>query len=173
MVLQRLLLLTFACVASTLAQNATEQGEGGEVIVSSGIVIREVPGEKDGALPFIAVGTAEGIHHLYDPNTASMRGFWLGRFGRENEDGHFTPETQALKPFSLDRPPWTFGERPRVVLKPKWRGTEIREGKLWLRYQLIDEKSDMRWEIEETLEFLSDQVQRLRFRIKPNKPTEL
>jgi len=51
-----------------------ELGEGNEVVITDGVIIREVPSEKKGELPIIAVGTKDGHNYMYDPNKLSMVG---------------------------------------------------------------------------------------------------
>ena len=141
------------------------------VPVGKGYVVREVP-QDGGKRPLLAFGSGNGHHFLYDPNQLTMVGIWKGVFG-EIENGKFRPNTENLKSFSLEKFPWSYGERPRRVLTFDWQGHEIRGGKVWLRYTTHDKPSGMSWEIEETLEIISDDVQRLRFKIKPSAKTDL
>ncbi len=90
-----------------------EMGEGGEVVVTRGVIVREIAPEKEGELPKIAVGTAQGVHHLYDPNVFAMQGVWSGTFGRVDASGRFSVDSARLRSFSLRARPWAFGEKPR------------------------------------------------------------
>lgn len=150
--------------------STTEIGEGNELVIKSGIIVREVAPAEEGLLPLIAVGTADGVHHLYDPNQFTMQGVWTGLFGRVDEDGAFLPNTAALKSFFLERtPPWSFGEKGRKTADHQWKGYEIHDGKAVFRYDLAIEEKGMSWEVEETLEYVSEQLQNVHFSIKPNK----
>lgn len=147
-------------------------GEGNEVVVTKGLVVREVPSPELGKRPCIAVGSADGIHYLYDPNQFSMQSIWTGRFGQEDAAGVFVPGIANLKSFSLRANPWTFGEKPRRKLDHEWLGVEGRDGKVWFRYRLSDEKTGLFWEVEETFETVDEQQQRLLFAIKASGQAE-
>ena len=153
---------------------AFDIGEGGEVVVTDGFVVREVA-QDEGGMPFLAVGTDQGYHFLYDPNMPAVVGFWRGLFGRENASGEFQYNEATLKLFHLGRvgATWSFGERPRHALSPEWMGMEERDGQLWMRYRLKEPEGPMSWEVEETLVVESDQTQHLNFNIKPSAETEL
>ena len=101
-----------------------------------------------------------------------MQSIWTGRFGRENAAGVFVPGTANLKSFSLRADPWTFGEKPRRKLGHEWLGVEGREGRVWFRYRLSDEKTGLFWEVEETFETVDEQQQRLFFAIKASGQAE-
>ena len=146
-------------------------GEGGEVVVTQGYIVREVSQEGD-LLPLIAVGSSHGQHFLYDPNDLAFEGFWTGQFGRMSESGRFEPNLRGLKSFSLDRTPWTYGEKPRLVVDRTWHGHEVRGEEIWLRYRLDDPESDLFWEVEELLEIESAELQHLRFNIRPSSKTD-
>ncbi len=150
-----------------------QEGEGGEVVVVEGRVVREV--EVDGGpLPLLAVGSSDGRHYLYEPNHFAMQGVWFGTFGRLDDQGVFTIDRSKLKPFHLKRtPPWTFGEKPRRNLKHEWLGHVFRDGDVLLRYRLSDEKSGLSWQVEERLQFDSELQQRLIFSIEPSGETDL
>ncbi len=149
-----------------------ELGEGNEVVVTKGSVVREVQPSEPGKLPCIAVGSADGFHYLYDPNQFAMQAIWTGRFGQEHTAGGFVPGMTNLKSFSLRANPWTFGEKPRRKLDHEWLGLEGRDGRVWFRYRLSDEKTGLFWEVEETLETVDENQQRLLFGIKASGHTE-
>lgn len=139
--------------------------------VGKGVIVREVP-QAEGKQPLLAFGSPNGYHQLYDPNQLTMVGIWKGVFGSEVK-GVFKPNDENLKSFSLEKMPWSYGEKPRRVLTFDWHGHEIRDGKIWLRYTTHDKPSGMSWQIEESLEIVSDDVQRLRFKIKASAETDL
>ena len=178
--MSRFLLLCLTCFITLPAaapardlHGTTEPGEGGEVVVTEGLVIREVRSTDAGAKPLIAVGSADGVHQLYDPNLNAFAGVWSGRFGRINEAGDFTIDRSQLKSFSLDRSPWSFGEKPRVFLDHELKGYEIRDGKALFKYRLAEPDGNLTWDVEETLEYVSEQLQRLHFSIKASADSEL
>jgi len=159
--------LTALLLDSLVAQ----EQPGKAVEVDSEIIVREVP-QPDGLQPLLAFGSEEG-HFLYDPNTLIMRGLWKGVFGWQAEGGHFIPNEKELRSFSLKRSPWSYGEKPRREVTHDWLGHEIRNGQVWLRYRLEDETSGMSWQIGERLEVISDEIQRLHFKIEPSEASEL
>ncbi len=158
--------------AADLHVGSFELGEGNEVVVTKGFVVREVDPSEPGKLPCIAVGSADGIHYLYDPNQFAMQSIWTGRFGRQNTAGGFVPGMNNLKSFSLRANPWTFGEKPRRKLEHAWLGLEARAGKVWFRYRLSDEKAGLFWEVEESFETVDEHQQRLLFEIKASGHAE-
>ena len=168
-------LCTLFAVGSSSAADThgqTQIGEGSELVVSKGWVVREVPSDREEFQPSLAVGTTQGQHYLYDPNKLVMQGVWTGLFGRVTEEGSFAPELGRLKSFALKRtPPWSFGETPRCVLEFDWHGYEIRDDHVVFRYRLFDEPSGMSWEVEESLEYVSEELQRIHFAIEPNQET--
>ena len=151
-----------------------EMGEGGEVIVTSGFVIREVTNAGEGVSQ-LAVGTDQGYHFLYDPNIPAMVGFWRGLFGREGASGEFEYNESALQLFHLGRVghTWSWGEKPRHPLSPEWLGMEVREGQLWMKYRFSEPEGPMSWEMEESLVVESDQVQHVHFNIQPSADSDL
>ena len=159
--------LTWCAILATLVPASW----GAEVAVGNAIVVREVAQEK-GEHSLLAFGSPDGTHFLYDPNQLTMRGIWNGVFGWE-DDGQFKPNDEALKSFSLSKFPWSYGEKQRRVLTYAWHGHAIRDGKVWLRYNLQDEPSGMTWGVEESLEVVSDEVQRLKFVIEHSKESDL
>ncbi|MEM8954504.1 MAG: hypothetical protein AAGD22_10170 [Verrucomicrobiota bacterium] len=166
-------LVPLLCPARDI-NGTTQMGEGGELIVTEGVVVREVPADAPDKYPLIAVGTAKGVHHLYDPNQFAMQGFWTGQFGRVDDNGHFVPNTARLKTFHLDQaPPWTFGEKPRHKVDYAWHGNEVQDDQVHFRYALAVPELNLTWEITETLEHLSDQSQKIHFSIKPNAKSDL
>ena len=171
----RLLILSFLLVPTfpAFAAEAFEMGEGNELIISSGVLIREVAGGEKAKRPLLAIGSATGHHFLYDPNQLQMQGVWSGQFGHLDAEGKLKPITTGMKSFFLDRFPWTFGEKPRRECEHEWLGHEIRDGKAILRYRLSNKESGMSWEVEETPEFVSEQLQHLHFNIAPSAETEL
>jgi hypothetical protein len=168
------LVATLVIVGDNWAQeeNSFQMGEGGEVVVTRGFVVKEIFRNQT-PLPLIAVGSESGHHYLYDPNQVAMVGFWLGQFGRVNASGNFVPSDGDIKSFSLDRAPWSYGEKPRIELESSWLGYEIREGEVWFRYRLDDPTSDLFWEVEESLEIVTPELQRIHFTIKPSAETDL
>lgn len=168
------ILLTFWFSFGTFGQDSqgiSKLGEGGEVIVTKGIVVKEVSSET-GDIPLLAVGSSSGLHFLYDPNRLAMEGFWSGPFGRVNEGGVFEIDSLKLKSFHLDRAPWTFGEKARKDVERTWRGTEIRGEVIWLQYRLDDPDSDLFWHVEERLVIESAELQHLQFNIQPSDQSE-
>ena len=143
-----------------------------EILPTSELIVREISQGKD-KLPLLAVGSASGTHLLYNPNMLVMRGFWTGTFGWESQDGTFQPNLEALRSFSLERYPWSYGESKRRVLSYEWLGHQIQGEKIVFRYRLFDKTSGMSWETEEHLEIVSDQIQRLHFKLKPSAETNL
>ncbi len=148
-----------------------EMGEGGEVVVTRGFIVNELESSSK-ARPLLAIGSSSGQHFLYDPNKPAMTGFWTGLYGRLKETGEFEPKLQNLKSFSLDRAPWTYGEKPRVELERTWRRVEYRGEQIWFLYRLDDPNSDMFWEVEESLFIESAELQHLMFNIQPSGPSE-
>lgn len=146
-------------------------GEGNELIVTKGILVREVAPAGADQLPKLAIGSSAGHHFLYDPNQLTFAGVWTGQFGHLDKSGKLEPMAARMKSFYLDRFPWTFGEKGRRVCKHEWLGHEIRDDKVYLKYRLSDEKSGMTWQVEETPEFISPQFQKLHFTIKPSSET--
>ncbi len=138
-----------------------------EISVHTELLIREIP-QGPNKLPLIAVGSPSGNHFLYNPNMLVVRGFWKGRFGWETSAGEFKPNQEELQSFSLNRKPWSYGERKRRPLIHKWLGYEIRDQTVWMRYRLDDPPSGMHWQVEESLEIASDTIQRIHFKIKPS-----
>lgn len=147
-----------------------QMGEGNELVVTGGVVVREVAGGKEGAMPMLAIGSVSGHHFLYDPNRPSMQGVWSGQFGRIEADGKLTPFATGLKPFALNRVPWTFGTSLRECQR-EWHGHEIRDGKIVLRYRISEKQGGMSWEVEETPEFVSEELQRIHFNLLPSAET--
>ena len=115
-----LILLWSAYARAQNLSGTLDMGEGGEVVVTGGFVMREVA-NSDGERPFIAVGTDQGYHFLFDPNMPAVVGFWRGLFGREDPSGKFLYNESALKPFHLGRvgASWAWGEQPRYALSPE------------------------------------------------------
>jgi len=147
-------------------------GEGNEIVVTKGFVVREVPPLASGKRPCIAVGSADGIHYLFDPNQFAMQSIWTGRFGQQDGVGGFAPGAANAKSFALRAEPWTFGEKPRRKLDHQWLGVEERDGKVRFRYRLADEKTGISWEVAESFETVDEQQQRLHFEIKPSGQTD-
>ena len=173
-------LLCWLCVSSLsvvlMGQDqfgSFEIGEGGEVVVTDGFVIREIT-ESDGELSLLAIGTDQGYHFLYDPNMPAMVGFWRGLFGREGESGVFQYNEPALKPFHLGRvgSTWSWGEKPRHALSPEWLGAEVRDGQIWMRYRFEEPEGPMTWDIEEELVVESDLTQHIHFNIQPSADSD-
>lgn len=177
----RSLALALACVvgSSVGAQvaadpaGAAEVGAGREVVVTRGVVVREVAAAEAGKRPLLAIGSASGHHFLYDPNQLTLQSVWSGRFGEEDTAGRFVAATAGRKSFFLDRFPWTFGEQGRRACTPEWRGHVIRDGRVFLRYRLSDTQSGMSWEVEESPEFVSEQSQRINFNLTPSAETDV
>ena len=155
---------------------AYELGEGNEVVVTEGVIIREVPSKEKGKRPMIAVGTKAGYNYMYDPNALSMVGVWTGHFGRQDPGGVFEPMNKKLKSFHLGRKPWVFSEPLRLKMKlkqdHKWVGMEVKDGKVQFHTRLTEEKTGMKWEIKESIEYLSELEQTIHFKIKANKKTK-
>lgn len=175
--LKALGLLVAATVAFTQLIRAQEtngdyqMGEGGEVVVTRGFIVKNVPSDQ-GDMPLLAVGSSTGQHLLYDPNRLTMEGFWRGQYGRISEGGEFEPNLRDLKSFSLDRAPWTFGEKPRIPVESTWQGIEVRDDQIWFLYRLDDPDSNMSWDIDENLVIESAELQHLMFNIRPSGPNE-
>ncbi|MBK1829649.1 hypothetical protein JIN77_02840 [Verrucomicrobiaceae bacterium R5-34] len=152
-----------------------ELGEGNEIVVTDGVIIREVPVGK-GKRPMIAVGTKAGYNYMYDPNDRSMEGIWTGHFGRQDPAGQFEPMNQKMKSFHLKRQPWIFSEPLRLKMKlkqdHKWVGVEVVDGKVYFKTILTEAITGMRWEIKEHLEYISELEQNIHFDIKANKKTK-
>ena len=169
------IIITF-CLSSLLAaeekHGSFQIGEGGEVVVTEGIIVRESPAEN-GELPLLSFGSASGKHFIYDPNQLTMQGFWNGLFGRLNGAGDFVPGLQSLNSFSLSRYPWSYGEKGRRTLTHDWHGYQIRDNRVFLKYLMKDDPSRMSWEVEESLEIISETVQRIHFTITPSQETDL
>ena len=153
-----------------------ELGEGNEVVITDGVIIREVPSEKKGELPIIVVGTKDGHNYMYDPNKLSMVGVWTGHFGRQDPDGVFEPMNEKMKSFHLGRRSWVFSEPLRLKMKLKqkheWVGLEVSEGKVYFRTKLTEAITGMEWDIKESLEYSSEKEQTIHFNIKANKESE-
>ena len=173
------LFLVLCCTALARAAaiddtaGAVEDGEGREVVITRGIVVREVRPTEEGLIPSLAVGTAEGHHFLYDPGGPKMLAVWSGQFGRLDEAGNFEPNDAAMKSFYLERDPWTYGEKGRRECGHEWKGFDLKDGRVTFRYRLFDKESGMSWEVAETPEFVSDQLQHFHFKIEPNRETDL
>lgn len=150
------------------AQGRVEKGEGNEVVVTRGVVVREVAPEKEGELPRLAVGSASGRHYLFDPNQFALQSLWFGAFGRLDDAGRFLPSANPGKPFSIRALPWEFGERPRRKLQYQWNGHRIDGGRVWFSYRITDAQTAIHWEIEESLEILDEERQTMHFRIQPS-----
>jgi len=169
----KVVLLVVAAFVFTLSISAQETegdfeiGEGGEVVVTKGFIVKEVSSET-GDIPLLAIGNRRGQHFLYNPNNLTMEGFWKGSYGRMNEDGVFEANLRELKSFSLDRPPWTFGEKPRKDVERNWLGIESRGEEIWFQYRLDDPDSDLFWYVEESLVIESAELQHLQFNIQPS-----
>ncbi|MGE9267116.1 MAG: DUF7133 domain-containing protein [Verrucomicrobiales bacterium] len=153
-----------------------ELGEGNEIVVSEGVIIRELPAEEKGKLPLLAVGMAKGANYLYDPNGKFFVGIWTGHFGRQDPGGAFEPMNERMKSFGGRRNPWLFSEPLRLSKKLKqeqvWKGLKVTEGKVRFLTELSEEVTGMRWEIAEWLEYESELAQTLHFEIKANQKTE-
>jgi len=159
--------------AATDPDGAAEVGAGRELVVTRGVVVREVAPAATGLRPLLAIGSASGHHFLYDPNQLRLEYVWSGSFGHLDAAGRFVPTAAGRKSFHLDRFPWSFGEKDRRALTPEWRGHVVREGRVVLRYRLSDRQSGLSWEVEETPEFVSEQSQRLHFDLTPSDETGL
>jgi hypothetical protein len=90
------IITTPALTLCTLAHGAdphriAEPGEGGEVVVTERIILRDVAPDTRDNLPLVAVGTAKGMHHLHNPNKGAIQGFWTSLFGRLDENGKSLP----------------------------------------------------------------------------------
>lgn len=140
-------------------------------LVLADFTVHEIP-QGGGLRPHIAVASSEGSHFLYDPNELKNLGIWTGPFDPD-ADGPLKPSDATLKSFSLARAPWSFGELKRRELTHEWLGHEVRDDKLWLKYRAFDKASGMSWDIEENLEIVSPEIQRLHFNIKPGAKTDL
>ena len=153
-----------------------ELGEGNEVVVTEGVIIREVMDKEKGKRPLIAVGTKEGYNYMYDPNALSMVGVWTGHFGRQDDGGAFEPMNKKLLSFHLGRKPWVFSEPLRLKMKlkqdHKWVGMEVKDGKVQFHTSLTEKLTGMKWEITESLEYVSELDQTIHFNIKANKETK-
>ncbi|MEJ6700569.1 MAG: hypothetical protein QNL01_06315, partial [Akkermansiaceae bacterium] len=153
-----------------------ELGEGNEIVVTEGVIIREVPSKKKGELPMIAVGTKAGYNYLYNPNALTMTGFWVGHFGRQDPAGVFEPMTGKLKSFALGRYPWVYSEPLRLKIKIKqehdWKGIKVVNGHVVFQSRLTEKTTGMVWEIDERLEYISELEQTIHFDIKANKETK-
>jgi len=148
-------------------------GEGNEIIVDKGIIIREMPLRVGDLLARIAVGTPEGYHFLYDPNLLVVEGFWSGQFGRVSEAGDFLPLNDRMKSFFLDKMPWSFGEAPhRSEVSLLWKGCNLSGGKVVLSYQIDAEEKGMQWDIEEVIEIIDENSQNIHFKITANKESD-
>ena len=148
-------------------QNDDRQGtfqlaDDGELVVTQGLIIRETRSEGFDKSPLLAVGSADGIHHLYDPNTYSVQAIWSGSFGKVNENGEFEYDESKLKRFLLRDNPWSFGEAPFRKLEFSWKGYTVRDGQVHFRYGMRDTKTQINWEAEEHLEIVSETQQNLR-----------
>lgn len=150
------------------ADGAVSLGPDQTLVVTRGVIVREVASATAGARPLLAVGTAAGHHFLYDPNRPALVGIWWGAFGRVDSAGGFAPANDGMKSFSLDRGPWSFGEKPRTELSPDWQGYEVRDGQVHFRYRLEDRARGLRWDVVEKPEYASPQIQRIRFDITPS-----
>jgi len=146
--------------------------ENGEMRIVSGLIVREIPSSKIGEQPLIAVGSANGIHHLYDPNNFAIQAIWTGTFATVDSSDDVVFDESRFKRFMLRDRPWTFGEQPRRDLEHRWRGYEVRNNVIYYQYQLSDEASGMRWKIEEHLQSPSESQQKLLFDIQPSSETE-
>lgn len=146
--------------------------EGSEVIVNQGIIIREVNSTIEGEQPLLAIGSATGIHHLYDPNTFSVQAIWSGSFGNLDEDGDFGYDESKLKPFLLRDYPWSFGEAPFRKLEFTWKGYDVRDGNVYFHYHILDSKTQISWDVEESLEIISETQQNLHFNLDASEETE-
>ncbi len=148
-----------------------QQADDRELIVTQGVIIREAFSDGLDKSPLLAVGSASGIHHLYDPNSFSVQAIWTGSFGRMNENGKFEYDKSRLKPFLLRDHPWSFGEAPFRKLEFSWTGYTVRDGQVHFRYGMRDTKTQINWEVEERLEIVSETQQNLHFDIKASEET--
>jgi len=155
---------------------AYELGEGNEIVVTEGVLIRELPPKKKGGRPLIAVGTKEGYNYIYDSQALSMVGVWTGHFGRQDPDGVFEPMNKKMKSFHLGRLPWVFSEPLRLKMKLKqnhqWVGVKVADGQVLFQTRLKEKVTGMEWEIAERLEYVSELEQTIHFDIKANKETK-
>jgi len=144
----------------------------GELVVTQGVVIRETRSDGLDKSPRLAVGSADGIHHLYDPNTYSVQAIWSGSFGKVNENGEFEYDESKLKYFLLRDNPWSFGEAPFRKLEFSWKGYTIRDDQVYFRYGMRDTKTQISWEVEEHLEIVSETQQNLHFSLEASDATD-
>lgn len=175
------LVLTCACClglsvrteAATDPDGAVEVGPGRELVVTRGVVVREIATAAAGQRPLLAFGSASGHHFLYDPNQLTLQSVWSGPFGHLDAAGRFVPTAAGRKSFHLERFPWSFGEKDRRACTPEWRGHAVRKGRVVLRYRLSERQSGFSWDVEESPEFVSEQSQRLHFDLTPSAETGL
>lgn len=163
--------------SSAFAQEIDRHGsfrstETQEIVVTEGSIVREVPSPITGQQPLLAVGAAQGIHHLYDPNTFSVQAIWSGSFGKLDEEGRFTYEESKLKHFMLRDFPWSFGEKPFRKLEYEWNGYTIRDGVTYFRYRMRDSKTQISWDVEEHLEIVSQTQQNLHFTLSASEKSD-
>ncbi len=166
------LLATPAWAQNDNSDGAFQLAEGNRVIVTQGVIIREVPSENEGELPLLAIGSADGIHHLYDPNSFAVQAIWTDSFGAIDENGAFAHNDSKLKRFMLRNQPWTFGEGPRRTLDYRWYGYHVRDDTVYFRYQITDRKTRISWQVEENLEAVSENRQNLHFTIKSSAASD-
>ncbi len=146
--------------------------DNGELVVTQGVIIRETQPEGLDKSPLLAVGSADGIHHLYDPNTYSVQAIWSGSFGRVNENGEFEYDESKLKHFLLRDNPWSFGEAPFRKLEFSWKGYTVRDDQVHFRYRMRDTKTQISWVVEEHLEIVSETQQNLHFSLDTSDTTD-
>lgn len=173
------LILWILCLLAPVAwgQNDDRHGtfqltEGRELVVTQGVIIREARSNLLNKFPLLAVGSANGIHHLYDPNTYSVQAVWSGSFGRMNEKGGFEYDESKLKRFLLRDKPWSFGESPFRKLEFSWNGYTVRDNQVYFRYEILDSKTQISWDVEERLEIISETQQNLHFTLAASQKTD-
>ncbi len=159
------LLTSIAPAQESDSHGSYQLDEENTLLVTRGVVVRETPSAVEGEQPLLAIGSAKGIHHLYDPNSISAQAIWTGAFGQLDTDGDFTYDDAKLRQFHLRQRPWSFGESPRRVLDYTWHGYEIRDGAVYFHYRVADPKTSIHWDIEEHLEIVSESQQKLHFTI--------
>jgi len=146
--------------------------ETNEVVVTEGTIAREAPSPVAGHQALLAIGSAQGIHHLYDPNTYSVQAIWSGSFGKLDESGQFTYDDSRLRRFMLRDLPWSFGEKPFRKLEYEWIGYTLRDGGTYFQYRMRDSKTDISWDVEEHLEIVSETQQNLHFTLSASEQSD-
>ena len=142
---------------------------GTPIVAGEKLMVRDIP-RQAGQPRKLAISRPDGICYTYIPHFSRLDKIWNGPLGWQLEDGTIILNESSAQQFHIRNRPWKI-DVGKGQFDFAWKGHELTESGVMMRYALTDRKTRKVWTIDESLEVASPLQQHLHFRIKHPKGT--